>query len=83
MALLEEECHCWCHKLDSVGPSTQGRNQGPSTQMGKESASDKQTQTQESVGSECNFSKQASDLQKKTRKLGDTSAKVQGTRSDA
>ena len=39
-----------------------GENQSSGMQVGKESASDKQTRTQESVGSECNFSKQASDL---------------------
>ena len=48
-----------CHGLDSVGPSALGRNQGPGTQVDKESANGKQTQTQGSVVSECNFSKQA------------------------
>ena len=51
-----------CYGLDSVGLSNQGRNQGPGTQVGKASASDKQTQTQGSIESECNFSKPASDL---------------------
>jgi hypothetical protein len=40
-----------------VGPSTGGGSQGPSTQVGKDSVSDKQTRTPESVGFECNFSK--------------------------
>ena len=62
----------------SISSSPHGRNQGPGTQMGKESLSDKQTGTEGSAGSGCNFSKQASDLQyrRKTRKLGDTLAKV-------
>lgn len=46
----------------SQSPSTRGRNQGPSTKVGKESVSDKQTGTPESIGSECNFLKQTSDL---------------------
>jgi hypothetical protein len=33
----------YCHGLDSVGPSTGGRIQSPGTQVGKESAGDKQT----------------------------------------
>jgi hypothetical protein len=51
-----------CQGLNPAGVPQPGENQSSSTQVGKESASDKQTRRQESVDSECNFSKRASDL---------------------
>ena len=67
--MILQQLHC--HELDSFSPSTLRRIQVPGTQVVKELANDKQTQTQGSAVSECNFSKASIRLiiQKKNKEV--------------
>jgi hypothetical protein len=68
--MILQQLHC--QELDSVSsPPTLRRIQGPGTQVVKELANDKETQTQGSAVSECNFSKASIRLiiQKKNKEV--------------